>query len=194
MRFIHAIIRSMQGWSSEVRKTLISGKQIQKRVTELGAKITGDYWGRSPLFVAVLRGAAIFCADLIRHVDLKLSVDFIGVASYGPETESSGQVQLIKDVDSSIRGLDVVLVEGIIDTGLTVNYLMRTLQSRDPASLRICTLLSRTSRRKVEIPVDYVGFEISDEFVIGYGLDYDQKYRNLNCVSVLPDKAPPPKK
>ena len=177
----------MQGRASGSREILISEQQIQERVAELGVQITHDYRGRSPLFVAVLRGAAIFHADLIRRVNLKVSVDFIAVSSYGAATESSGQVQLIKDVESSIQDLDVILVEDIIDTGLTVNYLIRNLESRSPASLRICTLLSRPSRRKVEIPVHYVGFEVPDEFVIGYGLDHNQQYRNLRFVSLLPD-------
>lgn len=175
----------MPNWPEEVHEVLISERDIQERVRELGAQITRDYGGRDPLFVAILRGAAIFHADLIRHVDLKLSVDFIAVSSYGAATESSGQVQLIKDVEMSIQEADVILVEDIIDTGLTINYLMRNLLSRGPASLRICAFLSKPSRRKVEVPIHYMGFEVPDKFLVGYGLDFDQKYRNLPYISVL---------
>lgn len=127
----------------------------------------------------------MFHADLIRQVQLNLKVDFIRVSSYEAATENSGQVKLIKDVENSIQDVDVVLVEDIVDTGLTVNYLVKKLRSRSPASLRVCALLSKPSRRRVEVPIDYVGFEIPDEFVVGYGLDFDQQYRNLNSISVL---------
>lgn len=175
----------MQERPEKIGEILIDEHQIRQKVVDLGAAITGDYQEKTPLFIAVLRGAAIFYADLIRHIDLKLRVDFISVASYGAATESSGEVQLIKDVDSSIRGIDVILVEDIIDTGLTVDYLLRNLSSREPESLRTCTFLSKPSRRKVGVPIDYVGFEVPDRFLVGYGLDYQQRYRNLPFVAVL---------
>lgn len=169
----------------ELGEILITERQIQERVVELGARITRDYRDAIPLLVAVLRGAVVFHADLIRHIDLDLQVDFIAVFSYGPATRSSGQVQLIKDLESSIQGRQVILVEDIVDTGLTLNYLLGNLGSRRPASLRVCTLLSKPSRREVEVSLDYVGFEIPDRFVVGYGLDFDQKYRNLPYIAVL---------
>ncbi len=175
----------MSNWPNEVGDVLISSEQIQARVVEMGGEITRDFSGRTPLFVAILRGAAIFHADLIRHVDLKLGVDFISVSSYGNATKTSGQVQLIKDLESSIEGIDVILVEDIVDTGLTIKYLLRNLESRGPRSLKVCTLLSKPARREVEVPIDYIGFEIPDRFVVGYGLDYDQKYRNLPYIGVL---------
>ncbi len=175
----------MQEIGGEIGRVLISEEQIQGRVRELGAAITRDYEDRSPLFVGILRGAAIFHSDLIRHVDLRLKVDFISVSSYGDATRTSGQVQLIKDLESGIQGEDVILVEDIIDTGLTASYLLRNLQSRGPASLAFCSLLSKPSRREVEVPIEYCGFEIPDEFVVGYGLDYAQKYRNLPFIGVL---------
>ena len=175
----------MQGGSDDFKEILLTQRQIRRRVGEMGAQITRDYAGRVPLFVGILRGAAIFHADLIRHVDLKVQIDFISVSSYGAATKTSGQVQLIKDLESSIEGMDVILVEDIIDTGLTVNYLLRNLESRGPTSLRVCTLLSKPSRRQVDVPMDYVGFEIPDRFVVGYGLDFDQKYRNLPFIGVL---------
>ncbi|MDA2929959.1 hypoxanthine phosphoribosyltransferase [Acidobacteria bacterium AH-259-O06] len=169
----------------EVGEILIDERQIQKRVAELGGAITRDYQGKNPLLIAVLRGAAIFYADLIRHIDLKLRIDFISVSSYGAATRSCGEVQLLKDVESSIRAVDVILVEDIIDSGLTVDYLLRNLRNRGPASLRTCTFLSKPSRRQVQVQIDYVGFEVPDRFLVGYGLDHNQKYRNLPFIAVL---------
>ncbi len=169
----------------EITEVLLTEKDIRDRVAELGAQITADYEGRVPIFVGILRGAAIFHSDLVRHVDLRLKVDYISVSSYGAATKSSGQVQLIKDLESSIEGVDVIIVEDIIDTGLTVSYLIRNLASRGPNSIRVCSLLSKPSRREVEVPIDYIGFEIPDKFVVGYGLDFDQKYRNLPFIGVL---------
>ena len=175
----------MQNRPREVKEILITEEQIQERVSDLGLELTADYRGKSPLLIGILRGAAIFHADLIRRVDLRLSVDFISLSSYGAATRSSGQVQLIKDLESSIEGMDVILVEDIIDTGLTIKYLLRNLGSRGPSSIKICSLLSKPSRREVEVPIDYIGFEIPDEFVVGYGLDFNQKYRNLPYIGVL---------
>ena len=169
----------------ELKTILLEEKQIQQKVADLGVRITQDYHGKTPLLIAVLRGAAIFHADLIRCIDLKLRVDFISVASYGNATKTSGEVQLIKDLETSIRGVDAILVEDIVDTGLTLDYLVRNLASRQPASLRSCTLLSKRSRRRIDIPIDYVGFEVPDQFLVGYGLDYQQKYRNLPFIASL---------
>jgi hypoxanthine phosphoribosyltransferase len=169
----------------EIEKVLLDENTIQRRVAELGGSIQEDYQGESPLFVCVLRGAAIFHADLIRNTDLNLLIDFISVRSYGTSTKSSGEVQLIKDLEMSVHGRDVVLVEDIVDTGLTLDYLLRNLQSRRPRSLRVCSFLSKPARREISIDIDYLGFEIPDHFVVGYGLDFDQKFRNLPFIAQL---------
>lgn len=164
---------------------LISSRAIQSRISEMGKQITLDYAGKKPFLVAILKGASIFHADLVRSIGLDLRYDFMAVGSYGKGTTSSGQVRILKDLDESLEGEDVLLVEDIVDTGLTLHYLVQTLKTRNPNSLRIAALLSKPSRRKIEVPVDYVGFEIPDEFVVGYGLDYDQRYRNLPDIRVL---------
>jgi hypoxanthine phosphoribosyltransferase len=164
---------------------LIDSQAIQKRVRALGARIEQDYQGKSPLLVAVLKGASIFHADLVRSINLPLSFDFIAVGSYGASTESSGEVRILKDLDESVEGKDVILVEDILDTGLTLNYLKQILEARSPQSIRIAVLLNKPSRRVIDVSADYVGFEIADEFVIGYGLDCDQLYRNLPDICVL---------
>ena len=169
----------------------IEGRQIRRRVGELARQICSDYRGRDPLLVCVLRGAAPFCADLIRLLDFRLRVDFIAVASYGSATASSGQVQLIKDLDHTIRGVHVILVEDIVDTGLTASYLLDNLRSRGPASLRVCSLLSKPSQRKVEVAIDYLGLEILDQFVVGYGLDRNQRHRNLPFLTSLSASGKP---
>jgi len=175
----------MRNGKTEVQSVLLDTPTIKRRVRSLGREITRDYRDRSPLLVGVLRGAAVFLSDLIRHIELELQVDFIALSSYGSATETSGQVQLVKDLESSIDGEDVILVEDIVDTGLTLNYLVGNLKSRNPASLRVCALLSKPSRRKVEVHIDYLGFEVPDSFVVGYGLDFDQQYRNLPYIGVL---------
>ncbi len=173
-------------WSSDtISEVLLTADQIQSRIREMGAQITRDYSGKKPLFIGILKGASVFHADLIRNVQLPVSVDFIAVASYGNATESSGQVQLIKDVETSIDGRDVIIVEDIVDTGLTLTYLIHNFQSRNPSSLKVATLLNKPSRRKVPVTLHYIGFDIPDKFVVGYGLDYAQKYRNLPYVAVL---------
>ena len=174
------------------RELRIDEQQIRHRVGELARQISGDYRGKDPLFVCVLRGVAPFCADLVRLLDFRLKVDFIAVASYGSATASSGQVQLIKDLDHSIRGVHVVLVEDIVDTGLTASYLVDNLYSRGPASLRVCSLLSKPSRRKVHVTIDYLGLEIPNRFVVGYGLDWNQRYRNLPFLTSLGESSNPP--
>jgi hypoxanthine phosphoribosyltransferase len=166
-------------------RILLDSQLIQNRVRALGREITADYRGRSPLLIAVLKGASIFHADLARSIDLNVSFDFIAVASYGASTKSSGVVRILKDLDVGVEGKDVILVEDILDTGLTLNYLVHNLQSRNPNSLKVVALLNKPSRRIVEFSADYVGFDIGDDFVIGYGLDFDQKYRNLPEIRVL---------
>lgn len=173
-------------WSeNSLVEILLTPVQIHERVRQLGEEISRDYASKRPLFIGILKGACMFLSDLIRDVSLPIAVDFIAVASYGSQTEASGQVQLLKDVESSIEDKDVILVEDIVDTGLTLSYLIHNLRSRNPASLRVATLLNKPSRRQVEVTVDYVGFEIPDKFVVGYGLDYAQKYRNLPYVAVV---------
>lgn len=159
---------------------------IQKRVREIGRKITGDFRGERVHLIGVLKGASIFLADLIREIDLEVSLDFVAVSSYGKGTRSSGEVKLTKDLDTRIEGLNVLLVEDILDTGLTLNYLMRILKQRAPKNLRMVALLDKPSRRMIKnVKADYVGFEIENEFVVGYGLDYMERYRNLKDVCVL---------
>ncbi len=168
-----------------ISRVLFNQEQIAQRVAEMGRQIATDLSGEEPLFVCILRGAAIFHADLVRAVNLNLKIDFISVSSYGAATASSGQVQLLKDLESSIEKQHVVLVEDIVDTGLTATYLLRNLASRSPRSVRFCSLLSKPARREVEIEPDYLGFEIPDEFVVGYGLDFNQQFRNLPFIGVF---------
>ncbi len=174
---------------SEVQHILYDTRVLRRRVSALGKEITRDYRGRAPLLVGVLRGAAVFLADLIRNIDLLVQTDFISLSSYGTATDSSGQVQLLKDLETSIDGQDVILVEDIVDTGLTLNYLIGNLQSRNPASLRVCALLSKPERRKIEVPIHYLGFEVPDRFVVGYGLDFAGNYRQLPYIAVLKDSV-----
>jgi hypoxanthine phosphoribosyltransferase len=171
---------------TDVGEILVSEEQIAAKVAELGARISADYSGRRLTLVSVLKGSLPFMADLMRAIDLPLRIDLMEVSSYGgSSTESSGLVRILKDLSASIEGEDVLIVEDIIDTGLTLNYLIRYLRGKNPKSLRICTLLNKPARRLVEIPVDYIGFEIPDQFVVGYGLDYGEVYRNLRFVGVL---------
>jgi len=163
--------------------------QIQTRIQELGAAITRDYAGRTPLFVVVLKGAVPFGADLVRAVDLPLTLDFIAVSSYGLATKSSGEVRLLKDLDMSLRGQDVIIVEDIVDTGLTLSYLLDIFYRREPASIRVAALLDKPERRQRKVDVTYVGFTIPNEFVVGFGLDYAERYRNLPYVAVLNPSA-----
>ena len=170
---------------ADVEEILLSGEQVQARVAELGAQLAADYDGREPVLVSVLKGSIIFLADLVRAMPIPLSIDLMEVSSYGTSTESSGQVRILKDLSTSIEGREVIVVEDIIDTGLTLNYLLRYLRGKGPNSLKICTLLDKPARRLVEIPVDYTGFTIPDQFVVGFGLDYGELYRNLRFVGVL---------
>src|ERR671923_826691 len=171
---------------ADIDQILLTEEQIARRVAELGERITADYQGRAVTLVSVLKGSLPFMADLMRAITIPLRIDLMEVSSYGGSTtESSGLVRILKDLSASIEGEDVLLVEDIIDTGLTLNYLLRYLRGKNPDSLRICTLLDKPARRLVEIPVDYVGFTIPDQFVVGYGLDYGEVYRNLRFVGVL---------
>ena len=168
-----------------VERTLIEEQTLRDRVAELGLEISDDYAGRDLLLVGVLKGAVFFMADLMRHLTIPCEVDFMAISSYGASTDSSGVVRILKDLDINIEGRDVLVVEDIIDSGLTLSYLMRTLEARQPASLEICALLTKPGRREIDVPVRYTGFEIPNEFVIGYGLDYAERYRNLPYVGVL---------
>ena len=172
--------------SADIGEVLLTEEAIRDKVAELGSQITAAYNGRPLTLVSVLKGSLPFMADLMRQIDLPLRIDLMEVSSYGgTATESSGLVRIMKDLSKSIDGEDVLLVEDIIDTGLTLNYLIRYLRGKNPQSLKICTLLDKPARRLVEIPVDYRGFEIPDQFVVGYGLDYGEQYRNLRFVGVL---------
>ena len=168
-----------------VESILYSEEQLRQRVRELGAQITADYAGKEPVLASVLRGSYIFMADLTRAIDLSVTVDFMAVSSYGAGTKSSGQVEIKKDLSDSIEGRDLIIVEDILDSGNTLYYLMEILRARKPASIRICTLMDKPDRRTKPIVADYVGFTIPDAFVVGYGLDYDEKYRNLPYVGIL---------
>ena len=170
---------------ADVEEVLLTGEEVQARVAELGAQLAADYEGRDPVLVSVLKGSIIFLADLVRAMPIPLSIDLMEVSSYGTSTESSGQVRILKDLSTSIEGREVIVVEDIIDTGLTLNYLLRYLHDKGPASIRICCLLDKPARRLAPIEIDYRGFTIADRFVIGYGLDYGERYRNLPYIGVL---------
>jgi hypoxanthine phosphoribosyltransferase len=168
-----------------IGEVLVSAEDLQRRVSELGAEISRDYAGAPLLLVGVLKGAVFFLSDLMRFIDIPVEVDFMAVASYGSATDSSGVVRILKDLDIAIEGRDVLIVEDIVDSGLTLQYLMRNLGSRNPRTLEVCALLTKPERRKVDLPTRYVGFEIPDRFVVGYGLDYAERHRNLPFVAVL---------
>jgi hypoxanthine phosphoribosyltransferase len=163
---------------------LLSHDVIQARIREMGAEITRDYAGREPHLVGVLKGALPFMVDLMRCIELSVTLDYIAVSSYGAATKTSGEVKLVKDLDQGLEGRDLLVVEDIVDTGLTLNYLMNVLRARGPRTLKVAALLSKPSRRLVETPVDYTGFSIEDRFVVGYGLDYNEKHRNLRDIMV----------
>jgi hypoxanthine phosphoribosyltransferase len=164
---------------------LVQPDDLQRRIKELGAEITRDYAGKEPLLIGVLKGAVFFLSDLMRQIDVPCTVDFMAVASYGDATESSGVVRILKDLDAPIEGRDVLIVEDIVDSGLTLQYLMKNLRSRRPASLEVCALLTKPARREAEVSAKYIGFEIPNRFVIGYGLDHAERYRNLPYVAAL---------
>lgn len=169
----------------DVAEVLIPAEALQARIRELGQQISGDYEGKEPLLVGILTGAFVFLSDLLRQITIPCHVDFMATASYGTGTESSGIVRILKDLEQSIEGRHVVIVDDIIDTGLTMDYLLETLKARYPVSLTVCALLDKRPRRRREVRIDYCGFEIPDEFVVGYGLDFAGRYRNLPFVCVL---------
>jgi len=170
---------------ADLQEILISKEDLQRRVAELGETISREYTGKEILMVGVLRGAVIFMADLCRAINLPVGIDFMAVSSYGLATTSSGIVKMIKDLDEDIKDKHVLVVEDIIDSGLTLQYLLENLRSRQPASLKVCALLSKPERRKVNVHFDYIGFEVPDAFLVGYGLDFAEKYRNLPCIGIL---------
>jgi hypoxanthine phosphoribosyltransferase len=173
------------GQDGRIGEVLVSADELQARVRELGGQISRDYAGRPLLLVGVLKGAVFFLSDLMRFIEIPVEVDFMAVASYGSATDSSGVVRILKDLDAAIEDRDVLIVEDIVDSGLTLQYLLRNLGSRNPRSLEVCALLTKPARRKVALQARYVGFEIADRFVVGYGLDYAERHRNLPFVAVL---------
>lgn len=175
--------------ASEIGEVLVEDAELRSRVAELAAEITRDYDGRDLLLVGVLKGAMFFLSDLMREIAIPCEVDFMAVASYGSATDSSGVVRILKDLDAPIEGRDVLIVEDIVDSGLTLQYLLRSLGARDPASLEVCALLAKPQRRKVELPTRYVGFEIPNRFAIGYGLDHHERHRNLPFVAALKEQS-----
>jgi len=172
-----------------IGEVLVQEDELVRRVGELAAEISRDYKDRDLLLVGVLKGAVFFLSDLMRQLEVPCEVDFMAVASYGSSTDSSGVVRILKDLDRSIEGREVLIVEDIVDSGLTLSYLLRTLRARNPGSLEVCALLTKPERRKVELPIRYVGFEIPNRFAIGYGLDHAEQYRNLPYVAALSDGA-----
>lgn len=170
---------------NDIKEILFSEEQLAEKVAELGARITADYAGKNPLVVSVLKGSYVFMADLTRHIDTPCNVDFMVVSSYGQGTKTSGEVQIIKDIGQKIEGRDLIIVEDILDSGVTLSYLKNYLAGRKPASISIITLLDKPSRRRADIKADYSGFEVEDAFVVGYGLDYAEKYRNLPYIGIL---------
>ncbi|MDX6670645.1 MAG: hypoxanthine phosphoribosyltransferase [Solirubrobacteraceae bacterium] len=169
----------------DIGEVLVQKDALEHRVRQLGAEISRDYEGRNPLLVGVLKGAVFFLSDLMRRIDIPCEVDFMAVASYGSSTDSSGVVRILKDLDATIEGRDVLIVEDIVDSGLTLQYLLRSLGAREPASVEVCALLVKPERRKVDLPIRYVGFEIPNRFAIGYGLDHGERHRNLPYVAAL---------
>ncbi|NWN95084.1 MAG: hypoxanthine phosphoribosyltransferase [Bacillus sp. (in: Bacteria)] len=171
--------------NQDIEKILITEEEVQRKVKELGEQLTKEYDGRFPLAIGVLKGAMMFMADLVKHMDTYLEMDFMDVSSYGNSTVSSGEVKILKDLDTSVEGRDVLIIEDIIDSGMTLSYLVELFRYRKAKSIKIVTLLDKPSGRKADIQADYVGFIVPDEFVVGYGLDYAEKYRNLPYVGIL---------
>lgn len=178
------------GLKDDVQKILIPEDELQQRIEELGEALNEMYTDEDrPLLVCILKGAFMFLADLTRHLEMRHEVDFMEISSYGARTESSGVVRILLDLERNIEGRHVLIVEDIVDSGRTLDYVTRNLDTRGPASIRVCTLLTKPSRRVIDVPVDFVGFEVPDEFVIGYGLDFDEEYRNLPFIGVLKEKV-----
>jgi hypoxanthine phosphoribosyltransferase len=177
----------MSEFSNPNLEVLIPAEKIQNRIRELGAEIARDYAGRNPLLISVLKGACLFLSDLMRAVDIPLNVEFIAISSYGAEMRTSGEVRILKDLDVAIEGRHILVVEDIVDTGLTLSYLLANLKSRGAESVKLAALLDKYERREKEVPIDYLGFKIPDKFVVGYGLDFAERYRNLPFIAVLKD-------
>ncbi len=169
----------------DLKEILIDEQQIKEKCAELGQAISRDYMGKSPILVTVLKGAVVFLADIIRCIDIPIELDFMVISSYGSGTRSPGNIKIVKDIDISLEGKDILIIEDILDSGQTLFHLTQMFKERNPASIKICTLLDKPSRRKADIKSDYVGFEVPDEFVVGYGLDYDERYRNLPYIGIL---------
>ena len=169
----------------DIEKVLFAKEQLAEKVAELGRKISQDYAGQEIFAVCILKGAVVFYSDIVRAIDVPVQLDFMIASSYGASTESSGTVKILKDLDYDIEGKHVIIIEDIIDSGLTMNYLMKYFRERKPASVKLCALLSKPSRRKADVQIDYCGAEVPDEFLVGYGLDYAEKYRNLPCIGIL---------
>ena len=175
----------MYDMNRDIDHVLVSQQQLQDKISELGAQISRDYDGHELLLVSILKGSVVFMADLMRAISIPCAIDFMVVSSYGSGVKSSGVVKIVKDLDVPLAGKDLLIVEDILDSGLTLSYIKELLASRGPASIKIATLLDKPSRRKVDLVADYIGFSVPDEFVIGYGLDYDEKYRNLPYIGIL---------
>lgn len=170
---------------NDMEKVLLSAEEIQEKVKELGAQISKDYEGKNLLLISILKGSIVFMSDLMRAITIHCKIDFMAVSSYGSSTKTSGVVRILKDLDIPLENYDVLIVEDILDSGMTLDYITKILNERHPKSIKICTLLDKPSRRKIDIKADYVGFLVPDEFVVGYGLDYDERYRNVPFVGVL---------
>ncbi|MBP3481094.1 MAG: hypoxanthine phosphoribosyltransferase [Clostridia bacterium] len=172
----------------DIKSVLISEKELEDKISELGARISKDYCGKNLLVLSVLKGASVFMSDIIRKITIPIQIDFMAASSYGKGTATSGSVKIIKDLDIDVSGFDILIVEDILDSGVTLSNLIKVLESRSPKSVSVCTLLSKPSRRKVEVPVRYEGFVVPDEFVVGYGLDYAEYYRNLPFIGILKEE------
>ncbi|HVF54502.1 MAG TPA: hypoxanthine phosphoribosyltransferase [Pyrinomonadaceae bacterium] len=179
--------RNASEFSNPNLEPLFSAEQIQTRISELGTQIARDYAGKNPLLIGVLKGAVLFLSDLMRAIDLKIGVEFMAISSYGASMRSSGEVRILKDLDVPIEGRDILVVEDIVDTGLTLSYLLSNLRRRGASSVKLAALLDKFERREREVPIDYLGFQIPDAFVVGYGLDFAERYRNLPYIAVLKD-------
>ena len=179
--------RLMSEFTNPNLEVLITTEQLQNRISELGAEIARDYAGKNPLLIGVLKGACTFLSDLMRAADIQLGIEFMAISSYGASMRTSGEVRILKDLDVAIEGRHILVVEDIVDTGLTLNYLLANLKSRGAASVKLAALLDKFERREKEVPIDYLGFQIPDKFVVGYGLDYAERYRNLPFIGVVKD-------
>lgn len=175
--------------TNDIKNILISEKVLADKVAELGAKISDDYKGKDLLVISVLKGAAVFMSDIIRKITIPCQIDFMAASSYGAGTETKGSVKILKDLDIDVSGFDILIVEDILDSGVTLSNIIKLLESRKARSVKVCALLSKPERRRVEVPLAYVGFEVPDEFVVGYGLDYSEKYRNLPFIGVLKEEV-----